>query len=242
MNKYTTLSSVLKLARSGTVIFADAEYLHGSLSSRIRPSQNMWKYSVQIGAVKYSNGVPVDTFSSLIHPPSSLSSPSASKNILSSPSFLSSPDQATIEVGLDEDAWNFFTTLTALKREDIVANGKDFLEVWGQFTKFIDSNPVVICLGDKEVYKWTHTLHAALNKNGEKKEEVEKGLKEIEEIEWIRLKPMLQGKEETKDKDSGQLYEVVGMSKEEVCPGLSLHDALFDACSMGVFCTRYEDN
>ena len=145
--------------------------------------------------------------------------------------------------------------------------GRDFTEVWKEFIDFVGmllpslfppSSPsfskyrlstsptYVIMMGDKEVYKWSHKLH------GTPKDD------EIDAMEWIRLKPLLgerkegegekegEGKEEEGRQalnlgglDSGQLYEKVGMRKEEVCPGLSGHDALFDACSMALFCTKF---
>lgn len=49
MAKYTTLKKVLTLARDSTVVFADAEYLHGALSTKQRPSEEVWKFAVQIG-------------------------------------------------------------------------------------------------------------------------------------------------------------------------------------------------
>eukprot|EP00026_Physarum_polycephalum_P018404 Phypoly_transcript_19981.p1 GENE.Phypoly_transcript_19981~~Phypoly_transcript_19981.p1 ORF type:complete len:232 (+),score=39.82 Phypoly_transcript_19981:51-698(+) len=211
MSKYTTLQSVLTLARTGTVIFADAEYLHGALATKKRPDAGVWKYAVQIGAVKYAKGSKVETFSALISP--------ANLQLTGNKE----------GVTLDEEGWTFFEQLTALKRSDLVEKGKPFTEVWSQFTNFIGNNPIVIMVGDKEVYKWTHKLQ------GTPKDD------EIDTMEWIRLKPLLNEKGvELSGLDSGQLYERVGLAKEDVCPGLAGHDALFDACSMALFCTKFE--
>ena len=80
MEQHTTLQSVLSLARTGTVVFSDAEYLHGSLATKKRPEADVWKYAVQIGTVKYEKGTKINTFSALIRPSSILSSSFSSSN------------------------------------------------------------------------------------------------------------------------------------------------------------------
>lgn len=279
MSKYTTLSSVLKLARTGTVIFADAEYLHGSLASRTRPSESMWKDVVQIGAVKYVNGSKVDTFSALIRPACMETIATTNTKSLNNNN---SSNISKIAV-LDEEAWAYFEDLTKLKRDDLATRGRKFSEVWAEFTRFVSkapgspdqqsqtTHPIVIMMGDKEVYKWSHALrnesHALRNEShalrnephalhngspaqdGDSKggEHDSKGVEEddgVDALEWIRLKPLLLQEDEDgsagmRGKDSGELYKLVSVLKEDVCPGLSGHDGLFDACSMAVFCTKY---
>lgn len=126
MAKYATLQSILSLARTGTVIFADAEYLHGTLALKKRPNPEVWKYAVQIGAVKYSQGKKEGTFQALIRPSPILLS-SSTQN----------PPVNDNGMSLDEEAWKFFEQLTALKRADLESKGRDFAEVWSDFKAFV---------------------------------------------------------------------------------------------------------
>jgi hypothetical protein len=85
-------------------------------------------------------------------------------------------------------------------------------------------------MGDREVYKCTHKL-LGVQKDAE-----------IDEMEWIRLKPLLAAEQalDLGRLDSGQLWERLGgLKKEDVCPGVSNHDAVFDASSMALFCSRF---
>ncbi len=199
MSNYSTLQSVLTLATTSTVVFADAEYLNGTLGIGIRPGPEVWKEVVQIGAVKYAAGEKVaSNFCELVRP--------------------------TVKgETLEQEKWKFFEQLTALH---VMAHGRPFEEVWQEFMAFVDGAPIVIMLGDREVYKWSFQLL------GKPNDEV------IDAMDWIILKPLLG--EKFSGYGSGDLYQAVGFTADEVCPNLATHDALFDASSMALFCTHYK--
>lgn len=185
---------------SDVTIVADSEYIHGSLGQG-RPEAEMWKEVVQIGAVKYKGQKQVETFNRLVRPSIHLDMPSSN--------------------------WEEFKRITNLSKEEIVTNGIEFEEAWKEFMSFRGGSPIVIILGDREVYKWNFRL---LGKNKDE---------EIDEMPWIILKPLLS--EPLKPLCSGNLFEIVGFSEEQVCiNGLTTHNALFDATSMGLFCCHYK--
>lgn len=48
-----SLSTILNLAKTGRVVFADAEYINGALGLGHRPAAGHFKEVTQIGAVRY---------------------------------------------------------------------------------------------------------------------------------------------------------------------------------------------
>ena len=100
----------------------------------------------------------------------------------------------------------------------------NFLNAWTEFKTFVGNDPLVIMLGDREVYKWNFRLI------GENRDE------ELDRMNFIILKPLLE--EQHRRYCSGELYKLVGLTADEVSSG-GTHDALFDARSMANFCARY---
>lgn len=181
-------------------IVSDAEYLNGSLGHG-RPGAEVWKEVVQIGAVKYKGATKIDTFNRLVVP--------------------------SAKLDMSQAEWDEFTRITNLQKDTIISNGIPFEEAWSEFLAFIGGNPIVVILGDREVYKWNFRL-LGTNKDAE-----------TDNMKWIILKPLLP--EQLRPLCSGELYELVGFTEQDVCTGgLTTHNALFDATSMGLFCANYK--
>jgi hypothetical protein len=72
------------------------------------------------GAVKYTMGSKVATFSAFIRP-----------------SIFATTNTSNGAPNVSEESWQFFEELTALKRAELFAHGKEFSEVWKDFRNFV---------------------------------------------------------------------------------------------------------
>jgi DNA polymerase III epsilon subunit-like protein len=140
----------------------------------------------------------------------------------------------TVYANISDKMWAEFTEITHITKETIMEQGIDFKQAWQEYADFIDDNVVVIIAGDREVAKWNWRLL------GEPRDE------EIDQMKWVILKPLLpledfaQKLGGAKQVLSGNLYKLVGKQESDICQdGLTTHNALFDATSMGLFLELY---
>ena len=195
------MNNIINLLKK-EVVFADAEYIHRNLENMRRPEKQHYKEVTQIGAAKYKNGNEIATFNMKVRP--SIKGPK-----------------------LSEKSWLEYKNITGVDKESVMECSNSFIDVWNKFTRFVDGNPIIIMLGDKDVYKWNFKL---LEKIGCDVKE------NLDNMNFIKLKPLLDEKHQKYC--SGELYKIVGLTSKEVSEG-ETHDALFDAKSMALFCKNY---
>ena len=193
------MQRILDLARNHRVIFADAEYLNESLSLGIRPTQDHWKEVTQIGAVRCEKGKICETFNMSVLPRI------MGKDISQ----------------MNEISWQRYEQITGVNKETVMSVSMHFEDAWEKFKAFVGNDPIVIMLGDREVYKWNWKLL-----NEDKNEEIDK-------MDWIILKPQL--KNEHKSYCSGELASLLNIKIDG-----NTHDALYDAMSMALYCLNIE--
>lgn len=193
------MERLFQLINSSSIVFADAEYLNGALTTNERPKEHHWKEVTQIGAVRCKDGKIIDRF-----------------NLHVFPRIKAASDD------MSDAAWNEYNRITHITKQDVMSNTMQFEEAWVKFLEFVNNDPIVIMLGDREVYKWNWRL---LNNNKDK----------IDAMNWTILKPLLN--ENHRKFCSGELATAIGIDVVPHLPtGLTTHDALYDATSMALYC------
>ena len=190
---------ILNLAHKDRIVFADAEYINGALHLDVRPSQEHWKEVTQIGAVRCVKGNISEKF-----------------NVRVLPRIMGNDKNS-----MNEKSWQQYQKITGIDKENVMSATMQFEDAWEQFKKFVDSDPIVIMLGDREVYKWNWKL---LGKDYDDK---------IDVMDWIILKPLL--KSEHQPYCSGELASLLNISIDG-----NEHDALYDATSMALYCLNID--
>lgn len=124
------------------------------------------------------------------------------------------------------EMWSEFERITSISKATVMEKGGSFEEVWERYLAFCGDAPIVIIAGDREVARWNFALI------GKPRDA------EIMAMNWRILKPLLPAKYQVL---SGELYQFVGATPEEVCEGKTTHDGLFDASSMALFLSRFTE-
>jgi hypothetical protein len=134
------------------------------------------------------------------------------------------------DLQLSEKGWTFFENLTGQprNRDDAVS----FASAVSRLKAFIDQHncPVLIMKADHEVV-------------GRQCARLE--LSDCPDTStWFRLQPMLadafNADAPFQQCSSGELFALVGLTKDEVLTDGQVHDAVFDALSMGFFVHRFD--
>ena len=129
-------------------------------------------------------------------------------------------------LSLSTEDWKNYESVTGICKDIVMNYEENFNQVWKDYKKFVNDHTIVIMLGDKDVFKWNLKLINSDVKN------------ELSSLKFIKLKPLLPN--EYHHLSSGQLYEIVGKTSFDVAPDGKVHDALFDAKSMGLFCANFK--
>jgi hypothetical protein len=124
------------------------------------------------------------------------------------------------------EMWSEFERITSISKATVMENGNSFEAVWERYLAFCGNAPIVVIMGDREVARWNFALI------GKPRDA------EIQAMNWRILKPLLPPKYQVL---SGELYQFVGATPDEVCEGKTTHDGLFDASSMALFLSRYTE-
>lgn len=206
------MNRIQNLLKSGTIVFADAEYIHEMLSLMVRPAPTHYKEVTQIGATKYIKGKEMDIFNMRVRP-------------------------EVMGPKLTDKEWAIYRLITKVSKEEVMNPlNNTFIPVWNNFMKFVGSSPIVIMLCDREVYKWNFKLlgydrDSELNNMDfiilksllipEHQKYVSGELYKLIKIRENEIPEM--GKPET-------LFPVID----------NTHDALFDARSMALYCSNYD--
>ncbi len=134
------------------------------------------------------------------------------------------------DLELTDKGWAFFEKLTGQSRKQ--ESAVPFATAMSQLKAFIDKHAcaVLIMKADHEVVGRQCARHALVDCP--------------DTATWFRLQPMLaaafSAEAPFQSCSSGELFAHVGLSKEQVCPGGQVHDAVFDALSMGYFVHRFD--
>lgn len=215
-NHSTDLASLLTLIREGGALFLDCEYTNPNLGKPHlgRPNVDTDLCSiVQIGCTRWDP---------------------EEKKLCDHLVIWATPEE-----DMDEAGWAQFTEITKLTRSDIM-DRDDSLDGMAAIQKLFDhldqrKLPVVVMLGDHTVIR-----REAERLSGKDVSSVTK--------QWYRAKPMLrEWYPGVFDKHtSGTLHTFLDRTPEQVLPPstdgkqTTVHNALWDACSMGLFMAEYD--